>query len=126
MAMSGQPTNPGADEIRERAWALHDISVTPAKSLAVRAHVWSLLADVLVSDYLNRWNGAGAHELAQAEQAMNEALKIDPTLAVAHHANGFIHRARGKHQEAHDAFHRTLSHDPDFARAYAQKGNELM
>jgi adenylate cyclase len=124
--MKGQPANPDATEIRKRFQALDDTAITQEASLAVRAHAWALLADRLVSDYLHGWNGAAARELAIAELAVAEALKIDPRLAVAHHASGFIHRARGRHQEAHSAFHRTTQSDPDFARAHAQKGSQLM
>lgn len=112
--------------VAKRFQAIDDAATNPAASLAVRAHAWALLADRLVSDYLHGWNDAGARELAMAERAVAEALKIDPRLVMAHHVSGFIHRARGKHQDAHDAFHQTCTYDADFARAYAQQGNQLL
>jgi adenylate cyclase len=79
-----------------------------------------------VNDYLNSWNHAGRVELNEAEEAMENALAIDPELALAHHSNGLIRRARGDHQAALDAFTRAVTSDPNFARAQAQKGNELV
>jgi tetratricopeptide (TPR) repeat protein len=124
--MNAQAANPHAAEIEQRVQALHDVAVTPQTSLALRAQAWGLLADLLVSDYLHRWNGAGRQHLAQAEQAVDAALAIDPELPLAHYASGFIYRAKGQHQEAHDAFARTVTYDPNFARAYAQQGNQKM
>ena len=98
--------------------------LTPENTLAIRAAALSVLADVLASDYLNRWNNAGAEELKRAKEAVKEALNIDPGIPLAHYADGFIHRAKGEHQAASDAFDRAITHDPEFARAYAQKATE--
>ena len=57
---------------------------------------------------------------------MQEALKIDPTIATAHLAAGFIRRAKGDHQGALDAFDRAVQLDPNSARALAQKANQLV
>jgi adenylate cyclase len=86
---------------------------------------WALLANVLVNDYLHSWNHAGRVELNRAEDAMQNALAIDPKLALAHHALGLIHRARGDHKAALKAFERAVELDGNFTRAHAQKGNEL-
>ena len=117
---------PARATIGKRVQAIDDAATSPDASCVLQAHAWTLLADRLVSDYLHGWNGAGKRELTKAERAVREALNIDPQLPMAHHVSGFIHRARGNHQEAHDAFHRTVTHDPDFARAYAQRGSQLM
>ncbi len=127
--MSEQPTDAGSADLVSRVKKLYGAALfpsrlTPEDTLAIRAAALSVSADVLVSDYLNRWNNAGAPELAQAEQAVNEALNIDPGIPLAHYADAFIHRAKGEHQAASDAFDRAITHDPDFARAYAQKGAE--
>jgi tetratricopeptide (TPR) repeat protein len=89
------------------------------------AEAWALLANILVNDYLHSWNHAGRVELNEAEEAMENALAIDPQLALAHHSNGLIHRARGDHQAALDAFTQAVQFDPRFARALAQQANEL-
>jgi len=89
------------------------------------AEAWALLANVLVNDYLHSWNHAGRAELNKAEEAAGNALAIDPELALGHHANGLVLRARGDHQAAYDAFTRAVQYDPYFARALAQQGNEL-
>ena len=124
--MSDQPASLDAVEIRLRAQALHDIKITPDNCLALRAEVWALLADLLISDYLHGWNGAGPRELVQAEQAVEHALTLAPGLAMAHYANGFVQRAKGQHQEALAAFERAIGCDPEFTGAYVQKANELI
>lgn len=115
-----------ADEIRKRAKALHDIPITPGNTLVLRAELLALLADVLASDYLHGWNGAGRPELVQAEQAADAALRLDSNLALAHYAKGFVERAKGQHDAARDAFDRALQLDGGFAAARAQKANELL
>jgi adenylate cyclase len=114
-------------------------SITPTHTLAARraleeslsadpgsAEAWSELSSILASDYLNRWNGADAAVLDQAELAAQQALKIDPSLAFAHFANGFVHQAKGEHLEALECFDRAIEYDPNFARAYAYKGAQLV
>lgn len=115
-----------ADEIRKRAKALHDIPITSENTLALRAELLALLADVLASDYLHGWNDAGLQELAQAERLADAALRLDPNLALAHYAKGFVERAKGQHEKARDAFDRALQLDGGFAAARAQKANELL
>jgi len=90
------------------------------------AEAWALRADVLVSDYLHRWNGAGPAQLDEAKYAVDQALALDGTLALAHYACGFVKRARGRHDEALAAFDQAIKFDSNFARAYAQKANELI
>jgi hypothetical protein len=41
------------------------------------AQAWSLYAEILMCDYLNRWNDAGTSELAEAEQAVARALQLE-------------------------------------------------
>jgi adenylate cyclase len=86
----------------------------------------SLLADVLVCEYLNRWNGAGLSHVNEAKKHVNRALEMASNLPLAHYAKGFIHRANGEHDLALAAFEKTLEHNPKFARAHAQKGAELL
>ena len=127
-----------------RAKALHRQLRTPENSLAIRdllkralaepsglprhelAEAWSLLAELLMCDYLNSWNRAGAAELAAAETAVRRALDLDPDLAMAHYSNGLIDRARGRHAAALAAFSRTVELRPDLALAHAQLGAELI
>ena len=96
------------------------------------ADSWAQLANLLVSDYLNHWNEAkqgpeaGKELLRRAEQALQEALKIDPSVALAHYADGFIRRAKGDQLGSLDAFDRVVQLDPNFARGYAQKANQLV
>jgi tetratricopeptide (TPR) repeat protein len=90
------------------------------------------LAGLLANDYLNNWNEAkesaeaGKDLLRRAEKALAQALKIDPTVAAAHLADGLIRRAKGDHQGALDAFDRAVQLDLNSARAYAQKANQLV
>jgi adenylate cyclase len=112
---------------------------TPEKSLEVyrhaeaglqtdpqNAHLWALLANTLVSDYLNAWNDVGMAEVDRAERAAEEAISLDPDEAVAHYARGFICRIRGDHERALASFTEALRLNPNFARAHAQRANELV
>jgi len=138
-ALDEHPRNPDAVDLRLRAMALYINSITPEHTLAARqlleqsvrldpnsAESWGWLADLLVSDYLTRWNGVGKDQLDQAEEAVRKAVAIDPDLALAHYADGLILRARGEHHAALEAFRLALRLNANFARAYAQEGNELV
>jgi adenylate cyclase len=145
-AIAERPADPDAIDLRLRAMALLMSSITPEHSLAARRHLeesvrldphsaesWSQLATLLVGcDYLNHWNEAkdspeAAQNLLQrGEAAVQEALKIDPSIAQAHFADGFIRRAKGDHQGALDAFDRAVQLDANFASALVQKANQLV
>ena len=145
-AITERPADPDAIDLRLRATALLMSSITPEHSLAARRHLeesvrldphsaesWSQLATLLVGcDYLNHWNEAkdspeAAQNLLQrGEAAVQEALKIDPSIAQAHFADGFIRRAKGDHQGALDAFDRAVQLDANFASALVQKANQLV
>ena len=96
------------------------------------ANSWSQLANVLIYDYLNRWNEAKQDAdarndlLRQAEEALQQAFALDPTIAMSHLADGFIRRAKGEHQAALNAYDRAITLDPNLALAYAQKANQLV
>jgi adenylate cyclase len=144
-SIAERPADPDAVDLRLHAMALLVAGPSPEHHLSARqfleeslrrdpqsAESWSQLAGLLVNDYLNNWNEvkqsaeAGKDLLQRAEKALEEALKIDPTVAAAHLADGFIRRAKGDHQGALDAFDRAVQLDPNSARAYAQKANELV
>jgi len=134
-----------AIDMRLRAMAILIDSITPQHNLLARKYLqdslhlnsqsaiaWSQLADVLMRDYLNRWNEAAESAnarkflLEQAEEALQKAFSLDPTIALTHMDDGFIRRAKGDHQGALDAFERALALDPNLALAYAQKANQLV
>jgi adenylate cyclase len=134
LAADGNPL----DE-RMRAMAAKAGYTTPQKSLETRQHaeaglkadpdnarLLGLLAAVLTSDVLNAWNGAGKPEVARAEAAAKKAIKLDHKTPFAHLAIGFVHRLRGDHKAALDAFNEAIKIDPNFAIAYAQAANELV
>jgi TolB-like protein len=144
-SIAQRPADPDAIDLRLRAMAILVTSITPEHHLSARrfledsvrldpqsAESWGQLANVLASDYFNHWNEAkespeAARELLRrAENAAQEALKIDPSVAVAHFAEGFIRRAKGDHPGALDAFDRAVQLDQNFARARAQKANQLV
>ena len=144
-AVAERAADPDAIDLRLRAMALVIASVTPEHTLSARrlledsvrldplsADSWAQLANLLVSDYLNHWNEAkesveaGKDLLRRADKALQEALKIDPSVPLAHYADGFIRRAKGDHLGSLDAFDRVLQLDPNFARGYAQKANQLV
>jgi tetratricopeptide (TPR) repeat protein len=118
--------SPDAAEIRARAQALHDIPTEPNNSRAVRAEAWALLADLLISDYLHGWNGAGGGERQAAERAADEALKLNPGHALAHYAKGLVFRSKGQHDKAIQEFDAAIAADARFAAAFAQKAGALL
>lgn len=87
---------------------------------------------MFVNDYLNHWNEAkegteaAKDLLRRAEGPLQEALRIDASIAMAHFADGLIRRVKGDHQGALDAFERAVQLDPNFARAHAQHANQLV
>jgi adenylate cyclase len=77
--------------------------------------------------YLNRWENIAPAELDGFEQVIQRALGYDPHYYLAFYAQGFLCRARGHHPEALAAFDETIRYaPPNFARAHAQKGEELV
>jgi len=86
----------------------------------------ALLANVLTGDVLNGWNGAGQAEVDRAEVAANRAVGLDPNYALTHFALGKVHRLRGNHQAALDAFNEARRIDPNLANSYSQAANELV
>ena len=90
------------------------------------ARLLGLLATVLTGDVLNGWNRAGKPEVDRAEAAAKKAISLDYNTPSAHYALGYVHRLRGNHKAALDAFNEAIKIDPNFARAYAQAGNEMV
>jgi len=124
---------------RMRAMAASTAFPTPESALEIRKHaeaglmadpdnarLLGLLAYWLASDVLNGWNGAGKAEVDRADSAARKAISLDPSLALAHTALGWVHRIRGNHKAALDAFKEAIKVDPNFAPAYAQAANELV
>src|SRR5712691_1005295 len=98
---------PSKGDLRARVQALHHgVPASPENTRELRGLAWGLAADLLISDYLNRWNEArddpaGARLLLKdAEYAVDKALAVDPDFALAHYAKGLIHRAKGERNDA--------------------------
>jgi adenylate cyclase len=124
---------------RMRAMAASTGYPTPEKFLETRQHaeaglkadpdnarLLGLLASVLVGDVLNGWNNAGKPEVDRAENAAKKAISLDHNIPIAHHALGYVHRLHGNHKAALDAFNTAIKIDANFARSYAQAGNEMV
>lgn len=116
-----------------RADSLYERPVTPQRTRQMRglldqsvAETAALTATTVLCEYLNRWNDAGPDELLRAEAAIKTALDHNPELFLAHYAQGFLHRSRGQHQDALAAFDETIRLAPEFARVYAQKGEQYV
>jgi tetratricopeptide (TPR) repeat protein len=117
-----------------RARAIYDRRLTAQGTQQMRGELGglsdaessALLATSVLCDYLNRWNDAGADEVAKAETAVQHALTAKPDHFLGHYAKGFLHRTRGEHVDALAAFTETVKHNPTFARAHAQRGAELI
>jgi len=112
---------------------------TPESSLAARksleaslilesenAESLSQLALVLVRDFNRNWNHATREDLARAEEILQKIFAIDRSIAIAHLADGYIHRRNGDQQGALDAFDRALKLNPNLALACAAKANQLI
>jgi len=108
----------------------HHLPVTPENTLAVRAIAWAALANVLISDYLNRWNDASeggdraAELLREAKKAADNALHLNDKLALAHYARGLVYRAENQGADALREFDLAIDNDRKFARALAQRASE--
>jgi len=124
---------------RMRAMAASTAFPTPESILEVRQHaeaglmadpdnarLLGILAYWLASDVLNGWNNAGKAEVERAEVAARRAIKLDPSVARAHAALGWVYRIHGDHQAALRSFKAATKADPNFAPARAQAANELM
>lgn len=124
---------------RMRAMAANTALMSPEKSAEIKQHaeaglqadpdnarLLGLLAFRLTGDFLNSWNNVGLADVDRAEALARKAISLDPSVARAHHALGWVYRIRGDHQAALDAFKQTIKVDPNFAPAYAQAGNELL
>src|SRR5262245_4691751 len=62
---------------------------------ALVAIVQGLPANVLMNDYLNWWNPAFPIKVADAQDAIDQAIKLnppDPVRALVCHAQGLVHR----------------------------------
>ena len=116
-----------------RARSLYEKPVTPQRTQQMlglldesTAETAALTATTVICEYLNRWNEAGPAKLSRAEAAVEQALARDAGHFMAHYAKGFVHRGKGQHQASLDAFEQTIKYNPEFARAYAQKGEQLL
>ena len=141
-ALAERPTDPNPVDLRLHAMALLVSSITQQNHLAARQYLqqslqlnpesadgWSQLAHVMINDYFNHWgapNESLDDLLREAEGAVQKALQLDPSVAMAHQADGLVRRAKGDQKGALDAFDRAVQLDPNLARAYAQKANQLV
>ena len=90
------------------------------------AELLAVLANLLINDYLNRWNNAGSSEVDRAEEAASKALLLDPLQPVANYALGGVRRVRGDQEGALASFETAIQRNPNFARAHAQRANQLV
>jgi tetratricopeptide (TPR) repeat protein len=90
------------------------------------AEIKALEAILTLCDYLNLWNGVGKKGVEAAEREIGDALAINPRLAAAYYARGFVERTKGNHENALAAFQKSLEIEPDNPRAIAQEGAEQL
>ena len=133
-----QARNPDAVDLRFRGMSFYFSSITPEHSREARgyleeavrrdpqsAEAWGWLAEILVMQYVHRWNNVGSPELKEAEDAARKALAIDPNIGQVYYAEALVRRAKGEHDAALEAFTRAFELDPSLTRALAEKSNEL-
>jgi len=134
----GQTADPSAVDLRLQATALYINGVT-AEHLAAASRLleqsvqldpnlaesWSWLAEMLVTQYLHRWNNVGKEALEQAEEAIAKAVTINPDIAQAYYTQGLIRRAKGDQLGALEALSHSVEVNPNFPRALAEKANQL-
>lgn len=130
--------DPDAVDLRLRAMAFYINGVTPEHVLSARqlleqsvrldpnlAESWSWFAEMLVTQYLHRWNNVGKEALEQAEEAIAKAVAINPNVAQAYYTQGLIRRAKNDQLGALEALSRAVEVNPNFPRALAEKANQL-
>ena len=130
--------DPSAVDLRLHAVALYINGVTAEHLLTARqlleqsvqldpnlAESWSWLAEMLVTQYLHRWNNVGKEALEQAEEAIAKAVAINPNIAQAYYTQGLIRRAKGDQLGALEALSRAVEVNPNLPRALAEKANQL-
>ena len=130
--------DPSAVDLRLHAVALYINGVTAEHLLTARqlleqsvqldpnlAESWSWLAEILVTQYLHRWNNVGKEALEQAEEAIAKAVAINPNIAQAYYTQGLIRRAKGDQLGALEALSRAVEVNPNLPRALAEKANQL-
>lgn len=141
--IAGRTPDPNAYDMRLHAMGYIIEKLTPESTLAARraleesvrldpssAEAWSELAYVLVIDFFRSWNNTTEEQLAQAEEAVQEAYAIgrsvNRSVALAHAVEGKIRQVKGDPQGALAALNEALQLDPNLAMAYAQKADELI
>ena len=130
--------DPNAVDLRLRAMAFYIDGITPEHLLSARqlleqsvrldpnsAESWSWLAEMLVTQYLHRWNNVGKEALEQAEEAIAKAVAINPNVAQAYYTQGLIRRTKGDQLGALEALSRAVEVNPNLPRALAEKANQL-
>jgi tetratricopeptide (TPR) repeat protein len=88
------------------------------------AEAQALFANVIMNDVLNWWNTDLKENVHDAQISANNALTHDPKLSLALHARGLVNRALKDPSGALSDFQQAVTQDPNFARAYAQVGNQ--
>lgn len=63
-----------------------------------------------------------ADEIDKAEEAFNQALKVNPESAVSLNHLGIIYRGKGKFKEARSNYEKALQVDPNYAYAHLNFG----
>ena len=71
-----------------------------------------------VIDVLNLWSSAPRWQTETARQAAEEAVRRNPCLALAHHAQAHAWMLSGLHAKAREGFHAALERDPSLAHAH--------
>jgi len=130
--------DPNAVDLRLQAIALYINGVTAEHLLTARrlleqsvqldpnlSESWSWLAEMLVTQYLHRWNNVGKEALEQAEEAIAKAVAINPNVAQAYYTQGLIRRAKNDQLGALEALSRAVEVNPNLPRALAEKANQL-
>jgi tetratricopeptide (TPR) repeat protein len=121
-----------ASDLIKQAEDSYGQPLTPDSTMQIRdqlqkgiAEALGFLANIMMCDYLNQWNGATEANLDAAQLAVDRA-NCYADVAIAHYAQGFIYRARGNHMEAQAAFKKSWDRNPASVRARAQWAAEML
>ncbi len=87
---------------------------------------WSLLARIIMSEYLNSWNDVGLQDVERAQDAYKRTLELDPEDAGAYYAAGLVSRVRGDHERSLAELKRATALDPNLVVAHAQMANAFL
>ncbi len=134
-ALRERHDSPEASDLTMQGWALVYAAKAPGNYGAARSlfrqaveqdrqavNALAGIAWTSAVSVLDGWSASPVEDLGVAQEAVAQALAVNPNHVVAHHVRGFVLRLQRRSQSAHDAFQTVIGLNPNFAPGYAQLG----